>query len=73
MARNGPSSLGAYIARHPPGGARRLAPYRVSKGTIRCPLSEPVPARSIARIAKILAREAADGTAARRARPKKRG
>src|SRR6266436_1876285 len=42
-----------------------LAPYEVSKGTIRFPLSEAVPVKLIGRIAKFLALEAA-----RRARPK---
>ncbi len=42
-----------------------LAPYEVSKGTIRFPLSEAVPVKLIGRIAKFLAQEAA-----RRARPK---
>lgn len=37
-----------------------LAPYEVSKGTIRFPLSRPVPVRLIARIAKFRAREAAE-------------
>ena len=36
-----------------------LAPYEVTKGTIRFPLSEPVPVRLIERIAKFRAREAA--------------
>ena len=36
-----------------------LAPYKLSKGTIRFPLSEPVPAGLIERIAKFRAREAA--------------
>ena len=36
-----------------------LAPYEVSKGTIRFPLGEPVPAKLIERIAKFRAREAA--------------
>ena len=35
-----------------------LAPYEVNKGTIRFPLSQPVPARLIARIAKFRAKEA---------------
>ena len=35
-----------------------LAPYEIRKGTIRFPLSEPVPVRLIERIAKRLAREA---------------
>ena len=34
-----------------------LAPYELRKGTIRFPLSEPVPVRLIARIAKYRARE----------------
>ncbi len=36
-----------------------LAPYKVSKGTIRFPLSRPVPATLIARIAKFRALEVA--------------
>jgi uncharacterized protein YdhG (YjbR/CyaY superfamily) len=35
-----------------------LAPYQISKGTIRFPLAAPVPVRLIARIAKFRAREA---------------
>lgn len=49
-----------------PAGARlvaafkeELAPYEVSKGTIRFPLSAAVPARLIGRIAKFRAKEAA--------------
>jgi uncharacterized protein YdhG (YjbR/CyaY superfamily) len=37
-----------------------LAPYKVNKGTIRFPLSEPVPAGLITRIVKLLAQEAAE-------------
>src|SRR5262245_33513020 len=37
----------------------QLARYELSKGTIRFPLSEPVPARLIARIARLRAKEAA--------------
>ena len=37
-----------------------LAPYTVSKGTIRFPFSEPVPAKLIEGIAKFRAKEAAD-------------
>ncbi len=37
-----------------------LAPYKVNKGTIRFPLSEPVPAGLITRIVKLLAKEAAE-------------
>ena len=35
-----------------------LAPYEVSKGTIRFPLSQPVPVKLIERIAKFRAKEA---------------
>jgi uncharacterized protein YdhG (YjbR/CyaY superfamily) len=37
----------------------QLAPYKLSKGTIRFPLSEPVPVKLIARIAKFRAKEVA--------------
>ena len=37
-----------------------LAPYDLSKGTIRFPLSEPVPVKLIERIAKFRAQEAAE-------------
>jgi uncharacterized protein YdhG (YjbR/CyaY superfamily) len=46
--------------------ARDLAPYEVSKGTIRFPLSRPVPVRLIERIAKLLAKEAAERAKAKR-------
>jgi uncharacterized protein YdhG (YjbR/CyaY superfamily) len=36
-----------------------LAPYEIGKGTIRFPLSQPVPARLIGRIAKFRAKEVA--------------
>lgn len=36
-----------------------LAPYKRSKGTIRFPLSQPIPTKLIARIAKFRAREVA--------------
>lgn len=49
-----------------------LAPYEVSKGTIRFPLSQPVPVTLIGRIAKCLAREAAERARAKVAHPKKR-
>lgn len=38
-----------------------LRPYKIEKGTIQFPLSEPVPAKLIERIAKFRAREVADG------------
>jgi uncharacterized protein YdhG (YjbR/CyaY superfamily) len=37
-----------------------LAPYELSKGTIRFPLSEPIPTRLIAGIAKLRAKEVAE-------------
>jgi uncharacterized protein YdhG (YjbR/CyaY superfamily) len=37
-----------------------LAPYKVNKGTIRLPLSQPVPVKLIERIAKFRAKEAAE-------------
>ena len=37
-----------------------LAPYEVEKGTIRFPLSEPVPAELIQRVAKFRAKEVAE-------------
>jgi uncharacterized protein YdhG (YjbR/CyaY superfamily) len=49
---------------------RELAPYELSKGTIRFPLSEPVPARLVERIARFRARQAA---ASAKARPAAKG
>jgi uncharacterized protein YdhG (YjbR/CyaY superfamily) len=49
-----------------------LAPYEVEKGTIRFPLSEPVPVRLIGRIAKLRAQETAERAKAKAAKPKKR-
>lgn len=49
-----------------------LAPYKISKGTIRFPLSQPVPVKLIERIAKFRAKEAAERARAKLARPKKR-
>jgi uncharacterized protein YdhG (YjbR/CyaY superfamily) len=49
-----------------------LAPYELSKGTIRFPLSEPVPAKLIERIAKFRAKEAAERAKPKRAGAKKR-
>jgi uncharacterized protein YdhG (YjbR/CyaY superfamily) len=47
--------------------ASELAPYEVSKGTIRFPLARPVPVRLIARLAKFRAREVVARQAARAA------
>jgi uncharacterized protein YdhG (YjbR/CyaY superfamily) len=49
-----------------------LAPYQVNKGTIRFPLSQPVPVKLIERIAKFRAKEAAERAKAKLAAPKKR-
>ena len=49
-----------------------LAPYEVSKGTIRFPLSEPVPVKLIERIAKFRAKEVVEREKATPAAPKKR-
>jgi uncharacterized protein YdhG (YjbR/CyaY superfamily) len=49
-----------------------LAPYEVSKGTIRFPLSQPVPVNLIERIARFRAREAAERAAAKLAGRKRR-
>jgi uncharacterized protein YdhG (YjbR/CyaY superfamily) len=43
-----------------------LARYEISKGTIRFPLSEPVPVRLVARIAKLRAEEAGSEAEAKR-------
>src|SRR5687768_8333921 len=54
-----------------------LAPYELSKGTIRFPLSQPVPVRLIGRIARFRANEVGQHAKARseakKARPKKAG
>jgi len=49
-----------------------LASYKVHKGTIRFPLSEPVPVKLIERIAKFRAKEAADRAKAKASAPKGR-
>jgi uncharacterized protein YdhG (YjbR/CyaY superfamily) len=49
-----------------------LASYQVSKGTIRFPLSQPVPVKLIGRIAKFRAKEVAEREKAKTAAPKKR-
>jgi uncharacterized protein YdhG (YjbR/CyaY superfamily) len=49
-----------------------LAPYQVSKGTIRFPLSKPVPVKLIEGIAKLLAKEAAARVRVKQAGPKRR-
>ncbi|MGA9626482.1 MAG: DUF1801 domain-containing protein [Bryobacteraceae bacterium] len=49
-----------------------LASYEVNKGTIRFPLSQPVPVKLIGRIAKFRAKEVAGREKAKAAAPKKR-
>jgi len=49
-----------------------LAPYEVSKGTIRFPLSAPIPVKLIERIAKFRAKEAAELQKLKTAVPRKR-
>ena len=49
-----------------------LAPYEINKGTIRFPLSEPVPVKLIEGIAKLRAKEVAERKKAKAAAPKKR-
>jgi len=49
-----------------------LAPYEVNKGTIRFPLSEPVPVKLIEGIARFRAKEVAEREKAKAAAPKKR-
>jgi len=49
-----------------------LGAYKVNKGTIRFPVSEPVPVKLIERIAKFRAKEAADREKAKGSAPKKR-
>jgi uncharacterized protein YdhG (YjbR/CyaY superfamily) len=49
-----------------------LASYKISKGTIRFPLSEPVPVKLIERIAKFRAKEGADRGKAKTVPLKKR-
>jgi uncharacterized protein YdhG (YjbR/CyaY superfamily) len=48
-----------------------LAPYEVSKGTIRFPLSAPVPVKLIEGIAKFRAKEVSERAKAKTAGPKK--
>jgi uncharacterized protein YdhG (YjbR/CyaY superfamily) len=49
-----------------------LVPYEVNKGTIRFPLSEPVPVKLIERIAKFRAKEVAEREKAKAIVAKKR-
>jgi uncharacterized protein YdhG (YjbR/CyaY superfamily) len=48
-----------------------LAPYEIGKGTIRFPLSEPVPATLIERIARFRAGEVSEGRTWKAARARK--
>jgi uncharacterized protein YdhG (YjbR/CyaY superfamily) len=51
---------------------RELEPYEISRGTIRFPLSQPVPLDLIKRIAKFRANEVKQRAKAKGAAPKKR-
>jgi uncharacterized protein YdhG (YjbR/CyaY superfamily) len=63
-----PSSAGLVAA-----FKKELAPYELAKGTIRFPISEPVPVQLIEDIARLRAREASGGEKdAAAARKKKR-
>jgi len=50
----------------------QLAPYEISKGTIRFPLSEPVPVQLIEGIAKFRAKDIVESRKAKAAAPKMR-
>jgi uncharacterized protein YdhG (YjbR/CyaY superfamily) len=50
-----------------------LAPYRISKGTIRFPLSEPLPLKLIERIARFRAQESAERVKGKAAKGKASG
>lgn len=53
--------------------ADEIAPYKVSKGTLKFPLGKPIPARLVTRIAKLRAEETRDAIKAKAAkRPSKR-
>jgi uncharacterized protein YdhG (YjbR/CyaY superfamily) len=49
-----------------------LAPYKMSRGTIRFPLSKPAPVKLIAGIARLRAKEVVEDAKAKRTDPKKR-
>jgi uncharacterized protein YdhG (YjbR/CyaY superfamily) len=49
-----------------------LAPYEIDKGTIRFPLSQPVPVQLIGRIARFRAKEVAGRENIKAAKPKQR-
>ena len=53
-------------------GSHKQYPYKVNKGTIRFPLSQPVPVKLIERIAKFLAKEASERARAKLAWSKRR-
>lgn len=52
--------------------ADELAPYEISKGTIRFPLTEPVPVKLIEKLAKFRALEAGERSQAKQAARRKR-
>lgn len=62
-------SLYAATAKVVAAFGEELAPYQIDKGTIRFPLTEPVPVKLIGKIAKFRAREVA-GEKPKRTAPK---
>jgi uncharacterized protein YdhG (YjbR/CyaY superfamily) len=61
----------AHVSLYPATGrvavelADEIAPYKVSKGTLRFPLDKPLPARLVTRIVKLRAEEARDAAEAK--------
>ena len=59
----------AHVSLYPATGrvatelADEIAPYKVSKGTLKFPLGQPIPARLVARIAKLRAEETREAIA----------
>jgi uncharacterized protein YdhG (YjbR/CyaY superfamily) len=62
-----PAGSGRFIA----GLTEELASYEVSKGTIRFPLSHPIPVKLFGRIAKFRAKEVAEREKTKATAPKK--
>jgi uncharacterized protein YdhG (YjbR/CyaY superfamily) len=65
-------SLYPFTSRMVASFKERVAPYAVSKGTLRFPMSEPVPAKLIEAIAKSRAKEVIEQQKAKAAATKKR-
>jgi uncharacterized protein YdhG (YjbR/CyaY superfamily) len=54
-------------------GVRGADAYKAGKGTLRFPLTEPVPVKLVERVAKFLAKEAAARARSKATRAKRRG